>query len=42
MIKGGGDMIVDWIWMLSIMAFRSGVVSEDWRTAMIVSMSRVK
>ena len=32
MIKGGGDRVVDWIW-------RSlSVVSEDWRSAMIVLM----
>ena len=32
MIKGGGDRVVDWIW-------RSlSVVSEDWRSAMIVPM----
>ena len=26
MVKGGGDMLVDWIWKLRNMAFESGVV----------------
>ena len=29
MIKGGGDMVVDWIWRLCNMVFESDVVSED-------------
>ena len=33
MIKGGGDRVVDWIWRLCNMAFESGVVPEDWRSA---------
>ena len=36
MIEGGGDMAVDWIW--SNMAFESGVVPEDWRSAVIVPL----
>ena len=31
MIKGGGDKVVDWIWRLWNMTFKSGVVFEDWR-----------
>ena len=36
MIKGGDDRVVDWIWRLCNMAFESGVVPEDWRSAEIV------
>ena len=30
MIKGGGDMVIDWIWNLCKMAFENGVFLEDW------------
>ena len=36
MIKGGGDIVVDWIWRLCSRVFESGVVPEDWRSAVIV------
>ena len=36
MIKGGGDTVVDWIWRLCNIAFESGVVPGDWRSAVIV------
>ena len=42
MIKCGGDRMVDWIWRLYNMAFESGVVSEDWRFAVIVPLYKVK
>ena len=43
MIKGGGgDIVVDWIWRLCNMAFGSVVVSEDWRSAMIVPLYKNK
>ena len=32
-IKDGGDRVVDQIWRLCNMAFESGVVPEDWRSA---------
>ena len=35
MIKGGGNKAEDWIWRLCNMAFESGVVPEDWRSAVI-------
>ena len=38
MIKGGGDGAVDWIWRLYNMAFESGVVPGDWRSALIVPL----
>ena len=38
MIKGGGDRVVDWIWRLCNMAFESGVVPKDWRSAAIVPL----
>ena len=31
MVKGGGDMAVDYIWRVCNMGFQSGVVPEDWR-----------
>ena len=34
MIKGGGHRVVDWIWKLS----KSDIVSEDWRSAVIVPL----
>ena len=33
MEKGGGDMVVDWIYRLFKMACENGVVPEDWRAA---------
>ena len=42
MVKGGGDMVVDWIWRLFNMAFESGVVPEDWRSAVIVPLYKSK
>ena len=42
MIKGGGDTMDDWIWRLCKMAFESGVVSEDWRSAVIVPLYKSK
>ena len=38
MIKGGGDRVMDWIWRLCNMAFESGVVPEDWISAVIVPL----
>ena len=29
MVKGGDDMVVDWIWRMCNMVFESGVVPED-------------
>ena len=42
MIKGGGDKVVDWIWRLYNIAFESGVVMEDWRSAVIVTLYKGK
>ena len=33
MIKSGGDRVVDWTWRLCNMSFESGIVLEDWRSA---------
>ena len=33
MVKGGGDIVVDWIWRLCNMVFEIGVLPEDWRYA---------
>ena len=38
MIKGGGKRVVHWIWKLCNIAFESGFVSEDWKSAMIVPL----
>ena len=42
MIKGGGDRVVDWIWSLCSMAFESGVVPEDWISAVTVPLYKGK
>ena len=42
MIKGGGEKVVDWIWRLCNMAFETGVVPEDWRSAVIVPLYKSK
>ena len=42
MVKGGGDMVVDWIWKLYNMAFESFVVPDDWRSAVIVVLYKGK
>ena len=38
MIKGGSGKVVDWIWRLCNMAFESGVVPKDWRSAVIIPL----
>ena len=42
MIKGGGDRVIDWIWRLCNMAFESGVVPVDWRSAVIIPFYKGK
>ena len=42
MIKGGGDRVVGWVCRLCNMAFESGVVPEDWRSALIVPLYNCK
>ena len=42
MVKGGGDMVVDWIWILCNTAFESGVVPEDWTSTVIVPLCKGK
>ena len=42
MIKGGGDRGLDWMWRLCNMAFESGVVPKDWRSAVIVPLYKGK
>ena len=41
-IKGGDDRVEDWIWTLCNMAFESGVVTEDWRSLVIVPLYKGK
>ena len=38
MINGGGNRVVDWIWRMCNMAFESGVMLEDWRSAVIIPL----
>ena len=38
MIKDGGNKVVDRIWSVFNMAFETGVVLEDWRSARIVPL----
>ena len=42
MMKGGGNMVVDWIWRMCNMAFESGIVPEDLRSAVIVPLYKGK
>ena len=42
MIKGGGGMVVDWIWRLCNMAFERGVGPEDCMSAVIVQLYKGK
>ena len=42
MIKGGGDGVVDWIWKMCNMAFKSDVVLEGWMSTMIVPLYKCK
>ena len=42
MIKGGSDSLVDWVRRLCNMAFESGVVPEDWGSAVIVPLYKGK
>ena len=42
MIKGGGDMVVDWIWRLCNMAFESSAMPKDWRPAVKVPLYKGK
>ena len=41
-IKGGGDKVVDLICRIYNVAFESGVVAEDWRSAVIVPLYKGK
>ena len=42
MIKCGYHLVMDWIWRLSNMTFKSGVVPANWRFAVIVLLSQGK
>ena len=42
MKKRGRDMVLDRIWKLCIMTFESGVLSEVWRSAVIVPLYKGK
>ena len=42
MVKGGGEVVVDWIWKLCNMAFESDVLPEDLRSAVIVPLYKGK
>ena len=42
MIKGGGDRVMDLIWELCYMDSESGVMLEDWRSAVTVPLYKGK
>ena len=42
MIKVGRGRVGNWIWRLCNMAFESGVVPENWRSAVIVPLYKDK
>ena len=42
MVKGRGDVVVDWIWKLCNMAFESVVVPKDLRSTVIVPLHKGK
>ena len=42
MIKDGVNRVVDCIWRLCNMAFESGIVANDWRSAMIIPLYKGK
>ena len=42
MVKDGGDVVRDWIWKLSNMAFESGVVPEDLMSVVTVPLHKGK
>ena len=41
-VKGGDDMVVNWIWRLCSMVFENGVVVDDCRSAVIVPLHKSK
>ena len=41
-VKGGSNRVLDWIWRLCNMAFESGGVPEDWRSALIFPLYKGK
>ena len=41
-IKGRGNRVVNWSWRPCKMAFKSGVVPEDWRYTVIVPLYKGK
>ena len=41
MVKGS-DRVMDWIWRLCNIAFEIGVVAENWRSDVIVSLHKGK
>src|SRR5678815_3019926 len=42
MIKNGGEMVIDWIWKLCNKSIMEGIVSRDWRRAVIVPLYKGK
>ena len=40
MVKGEGDVVVEWIWKQCNMAFESGVAPEDLRSGVIVPLHK--
>ena len=42
MLKGGGNMVVDWIWSLCNMAFENGELPKDLRSTVVVQLYKGK
>ena len=42
MIKGRSERVMEWIWSVFNIAFESGVLPEDWRSAMNISLYKGK
>ena len=42
MLKGGGDMVMNWIYRLWCMAFESDAVPYEWRSDMIAPLYKGK
>ncbi len=42
MVKHGGDAVVEWLTMISDLAWTQGEVPDEWKKAVIVPLQKVK
>ena len=40
MLKAGGEVVVRWLHSIMNVAWRTGVVPEDWRKALVISVHK--